>query len=295
MSERPSNIKVWLLASRPKTLTACLAPVAVGTALAVDTGNWCPWLALAALFGAFFIQLGTNFYNDYADFKKGADTEERLGPARATQKGWLTANQVKWAANLSFLAAALIGGLLVVYGGWPIAFIGVTGIACGYAYTGGPYPLAYVGLGDVFVMLYFGFAAVCGTYYLQTGTVTPAVLWASWMVGAMATAILVVNNLRDRVTDAKASKNTLVVRFGAGFARFEWAFLVFGSFVILPLLVFQKLGDWGWTLPMLVLPLAIWEFKGICQRDGADLNPHLGGTARLGLLFSLLLAGGILL
>ncbi|MDF1661032.1 MAG: 1,4-dihydroxy-2-naphthoate polyprenyltransferase [Planctomycetota bacterium] len=292
---RPSAFIVWLSAIRPQTLTASLAPVAVGTALALQDGkvNWL--IAITALLGAIMIQIGTNFFNDYSDFKKGADTEDRLGPARATQKGWVTPKQMLVATVVAFVLAGGIGLFLSAVGGWPILLIGVFGILSGLAYTGGPYPLAYVGLGDLFVMLFFGNAAVCGTYFAQTGEVTLASVLASFAVGAFATAILVVNNLRDRNTDLVANKRTLAVRFGASFARLEYAIMVFGPYVIVVLVSQLDIGHTGWLLPLLTLPLALYEFKSVLVKDGAALNAHLGGAARLGVLFSLLLAGGIAL
>lgn len=292
---RPSAFVVWLSAIRPQTLTASLAPVAVGTALALQDGkvNW-P-VAVTALLGAIMIQIGTNFFNDYSDFKKGADTEDRLGPARATQKGWVTPKQMLVATILTFSLAAGIGIYLSIVGGWPILMIGALGILSGLAYTGGPYPLAYVGLGDLFVMLFFGNAAVCGTYFAQTGELSTASVLASFAVGAFATAILVVNNLRDRNTDVLANKRTLAVRFGARFARLEYAIMVFGPYFIVALVSQLEFGHTGWLLPFLTLPLALYEFKSVLVKDGAALNAHLGGAARLGVLFSLLLAGGIAL
>lgn len=292
---RPSAFVVWLSAVRPQTLTASLAPVAVGTALALQDGkvNWI--IAVTALLGAIMIQVGTNFFNDYSDFKKGADTEDRLGPARATQKGWVTPKQMLIATIATFIVAGAIGIYLSVVGGWPILLIGVFGILSGLAYTGGPYPLAYVGLGDLFVMLFFGNAAVCGTYFAQTGELSLAAILASFAVGAFATAILVVNNLRDRHTDVLANKRTLAVRFGARFARAEYAIMVFGPYVLVALVSQLDFGHTGWLLPLLTLPLALYEFKSVLVKDGVALNAHLGGAARLGVVFSLLLAGGIAL
>ena len=292
---RPSASIVWLSAIRPQTLTASLAPVAVGTALAFKDGtvNW-P-IAITALLGAIMIQVGTNFFNDYSDFKKGADTEDRLGPARATQKGWVSPKQMLVATIIAFILAGGIGLYLSIVGGWPILLIGIFGILSGLAYTGGPYPLAYVGLGDLFVMLFFGNAAVCGTYFAQSGQVTTASVLASFAVGALATAILVVNNLRDRQTDALANKRTLAVRFGAKFARFEYAIMVFGPYLLVAVASQLDFGHNGWFLPFITLPLALYEFKSVLVKDGAALNDHLGGAARLGVLFSLMLAGGIAL
>ncbi len=193
---RPT-LKTWLMAARPKTLTAALVPVMVGTALAygLGVGRWLP--ALAALVGAMFIQIGTNLTNDYYDFKKGADTEERLGPQRVTQSGLIAPGTVLASALTFFGLAVATGIYLVVVGGWPIVAIGLASVLAGYAYTGGPFPLAYHGLGDVFVFIFFGLVAVPGTFYVQALTVGPAAWWAAIPVGAIGTALLVVNNLRD--------------------------------------------------------------------------------------------------
>jgi 1,4-dihydroxy-2-naphthoate octaprenyltransferase len=292
----PSTLRVWMSALRPATLTAAVGPVAVGTALAAAEGRSHVGAALAALFGATWIQIGTNLHNDAADFERGADTAERLGPARATQRGWLSARQVRAAMYASFALATLAGLYLVGLAGWPVVVIGVLSIASAVAYTGGPLPLGYVGLGDAFVLLFFGVVAVCGTYFVQTGTVTLTALLASVAVGTLATAILVVNNLRDRRTDRHAGKRTLVVRFGARFGHVEFVALLVVAY-LLPVALFVHGGatHLGWLLPLLSLPLAWREARAVLSRDGEALNPHLGGTARVGLLFNLLLALGVAL
>jgi 1,4-dihydroxy-2-naphthoate polyprenyltransferase len=290
----PSPIRAWWLALRPATLTAAVGPVAVGTALAARDGRANLVAASAALIGATLLQIGTNLYNDHADHVRGADTEARLGPPRAVQRGWLSSAQILWGAGLSFALAAVAGLYLVATAGWPIVVIGLLGIACGILYTGGPAPLAYVGLGDVFVLAFFGVAAVCGTYFAQAGTVSPAAVASSLAVGSLATAILVVNNLRDRHTDAAAGKRTLVVRLGARFGRLEHAGLLAVAYAISAALAITS-GEIAWLAPWLSAPLAVGAIRRVAQRDGADLNPELGATARLGLLFSLLLAAGALL
>ena len=284
----------WLSAIRPATLTAALTPVAVGSAMAAADGSWDLGVVVAALVGAILIQIGTNLFNDYEDFKRGADNEIRLGPARATQKGWLTPAQVLRGAVISFIGAVLAGITLVVIGGWPIVAVGLVSILCGVLYTGGPYPLAYVGLGDLFVMLFFGNVAVTATYFLHTATITPEVLWASVAVGAIATAILVVNNLRDRHTDALAHKRTLAVRLGARFSRIQYTALLAAAYVI-PAGLALSTARPGWALCLLSAPLALGETRAVWTRDGAALNPHLGGTARLGLVHGALMAVGVLL
>lgn len=217
------TIGVWLEAARPRTLPAALAPVCVGTALAARQDALI-WPAAAACLGfALLVQIGTNFANDYYDFLKGADTAERVGPRRAVASG-LIAPGVMRAAMLGVFAAAFAVGLtLLVYGGWPLLVIGVASILCGVAYTGGPYPLAYHGLGDVFVLVFFGFVAVGATAFVQTGSLTAAAVVAGAAVGGLAANILVVNNYRDVETDAKANKRTLVVKWGRGYARRQFA------------------------------------------------------------------------
>jgi 1,4-dihydroxy-2-naphthoate octaprenyltransferase len=292
---RPSALKVWVLASRPATLLACVVPVMVGTALAGAAGALRWDAALVALVCSGLIQIGTNLYNDYADFKKGADTSARLGPARATQRGWLRPGQVLAGAGLCFGLSVLLGGYLVALSGWPILVVGLLSVFFGYAYTGGPLPLAYNGLGEVFVMIFFGVVAVCGTYYVQADALSWPVLLASVPIGALASCILVVNNLRDHRSDAAAKKRTLAVMLGARAARWEYA-----SFVVLaygaPLVaVLLGLGGPWWLLPWLSLPLAAREVRAIFVTDGAALNPHLGATARLELVYGALLSAGVLL
>lgn len=295
-TDAPSAMGAWVRAIRPATLTAALGPVAVGTGLAVADGVFDASVALAALLGATSIQIGTNLYNDYADFVKGADTAERLGPARAVQRGWLGPGAVKAGAYVAFLIATLFGAYLILVAGWPILVIGILSLVSGVLYTGGPAPLAYTGLGDLFVLLFFGLAAVGGTYYAQALTVVPEALAGGVAVGLLATAILVVNNLRDRHTDRVAGKRTLVVRFGEAFGRREYVFCVVGAYLTaLAVIVASSLsGDtaWGWLAPLVTLPLAVGETRRVMAADGAALNPRLGGTARLGLAYALLLALG---
>jgi len=217
----PATVRDWVAAARPRTLTAAVAPVAIGTACAHAAGGvaWGP--AAAALVGAGLIQIGTNFANDVFDAEKGADTAERKGPVRAVATGLISAAAMRAAMVVTFALAVAVGVYLVAVGGWPVVAIGVASVAAGVAYTGGPWPLGYHGLGDVFVMLFFGQVAVCGTVFVQVGDVPALAWWLSLPVGAVATAILVVNNLRDRETDAKVGKRTLAVRFGRTFALVE--------------------------------------------------------------------------
>lgn len=300
-TERPSQVKAWLLASRPATLLACAVPVLVGTAMAARDGVLRLDAAAVALLCSGLIQIGTNLYNDYADFKKGADDEARLGPARATQRGWLTPRQVALGAALCFGLSVLFGGWLVYLAGWPILVVGLLSVFFGYAYTGGPLPLAYNGLGELFVMIFFGVVAVCGTYYVQAVPSGAAQLW-SWpvaltsvSVGALASCILVVNNLRDHITDARAKKRTLAVMLGPTAARWEYALFILLAYAMPALAVGLGWGSSWWLLPMLSLPLAFKEIRAIFREEGAALNPHLGATARLELVFGVLLSVGVLL
>lgn len=219
---RPSSFSIWFAASRPRTLPAAVAPVLAASALAWRDGDFTAPAALAALAFALLIQIGTNFANDYYDFVKGADTAERVGPRRAVAAGLVAPATMKRAMIGVFAAAFVTGLTLLGYGGWPLLVIGVASILCGVAYTGGPYPLGYNGLGDVFVFVFFGLVAVCATYFAQAGVVTCDAWVIGAGVGALAANILVVNNYRDVETDAKAGKRTLVVRFGRKFARAQF-------------------------------------------------------------------------
>jgi 1,4-dihydroxy-2-naphthoate polyprenyltransferase len=291
---RPS-LATWVMAFRPKTLSAAVAPVLVGTALAYARGHGRVLPALAALVGALLIQIGTNLTNDYYDFKKGADTAERVGPTRVTQSGLIAPDAVLRAAVLAFALATSVGLYLVAIAGWPILVAGALSVACGYAYTGGPYPLGYHGLGDLFVFVFFGLVAVGGTYFVEAGTLAAPALLAAVPVGALGTAILAVNNLRDVATDGKAGKRTLVVRLGVPSGRAEYV-------VMLGLTFITPLAFWlaGWAgAPVLVawlaIPAAIPPLRRVLRDGGAALNPALGETARLQIVFSVLFSVGLLL
>jgi 1,4-dihydroxy-2-naphthoate octaprenyltransferase len=289
-----SPLQIWLLAARPKTLPAAAAPVVVGTAVAFSENVFALLPAMAALLGSLLIQIGTNFANDVFDFKKGADTTERLGPLRVTQAGLLTPNQVMAGMWLTFGLASLIGLYLVWVGGWPIVVIGLLSIASGIAYTGGPFPLGYNGLGDLFVFIFFGLFAVTGTYYVQAGTISPAALWAAIPIGLLATAILVVNNLRDIDTDRAAGKKTLAVRFGTRAAQLEYILLLSFSYLI-PLLMWLTGLESAWLLlTWLSLPLTRPLLTMIFNEKGRPLNAALAGTARLELLYAFLFSVGLI-
>jgi len=286
-------IRTWVMASRPATLTAAAVPVLVGTACALAVGGFKTLPALAALVSATFIQIGTNLANDVFDYEKGADRADRLGPTRVTQAGLLSPRQVRAGMWIAFALATLVGCYLIWLGGWIILAIGLASIAVGIAYTAGPFPLGYNGLGDLFVFIFFGFVAVCGTTYVQVGHV-PTLAWlASVPVGALATAILVVNNLRDRKTDSLAGKRTIAVRHGGAVARGEYVLLLLVAYAVPILLASAGLTSRWVLLPLVTLPIAAAHTRILLVSDGPILNQTLRGTARLLLAHGLLFAMGI--
>lgn len=289
----PGSAGAWVLAMRPATLGAAVVPVAVGAAVAHLAGGLRLGPTLGALLGAIFIQIGTNFANDVFDFEKGADTQDRLGPTRAVQAGLISAPAMRRAMILTFALAALAGAYMTWVGGWPMLVIGVASILSGIAYTGGPYPLGYHGLGDLFVMIFFGFVAVCGTVLVNLGSVPELAWWASVPPGALATAILVVNNVRDRETDVLAGKRTLAVRFGRAAGIAEYRLLLLASFLV-PMLLFL-VGKAGWPilLPFATAPAAVLLQRGLVRGQGRELNPVLVGTARLLVFFGALFTLGL--
>ena len=291
--DRLGKLAAWFEAVRPKTLWAAVTPVVVGTACAVSVSGFRPGPALAALGVAVFIQIGTNLSNDVLDFDRGADTERRVGPPRAVQSGLLGRGEVWAGAWIAFGLCMACGLYLAAVAGWPVLVVGAVSIASGLLYTAGPWALAYVGLGDLFVMLFFGLVAVAGTAYVQALEAPAVAWWAGIAVGALATAILVVNNLRDRETDAAAGKRTLAVRFGARFARLEYAaLLLIAHAAVLPIVV--RFGAWP-LLSWLALPFAVAVLRSVWRGEGAALNGALAATARLLLLFGVLLSAGIVL
>lgn len=288
-------MRAWLLAARVRTLPAAAAPVIVGTGAAVGTGDFMPLPALVALAGALLLQTGANFANDVGDFERGADTADRLGPTRVTQAGLLTPAQVRAGMALVFALAALIGVYLVVVGGWAIVVIGLAAILAAVAYTGGPFPLGYHGFGELFVFLFFGLAAVCGTYLVQAGAVRAVAWGAAVPVGLLAVAIIVVNNLRDIGTDRAAGKRTLAVRVGERATRGEYLALVTAAYLAPPLLWVAGVAS-GWVmLAWLSLPLVPPLARRVLHERGRVLNGVLAGTARLELVYGLLLALGLAL
>jgi 1,4-dihydroxy-2-naphthoate octaprenyltransferase len=289
------SIRAWIVASRPATLTAAFAPVAVGTACAWHVGRVRWDAALLALLGAFLIQIATNFANDMFDFQKGADTEERLGPTRAAQAGLLTVRQLRRGIIVTFTLALGTGVYLTWIAGPAVIVIGLASMAAGLAYTGGPFPLAYNGLGDVFVMAFFGFVAVCGTAFVQALFV-PYIAWAASVpIGALATAILVVNNVRDFEGDARAGKTTLVVRFGREGGVREYGFLLIAAYAT-PVVMFLLGWSSAWVcLPLVTILWAVRLFRSVVNDRGVALNETLAWTAKLLSLYGVLFAIGIAL
>lgn len=290
-----SALAVWLAATRPRTLPAAAVPVAMGTALAWAQGGFHAPSALAALVGALLIQVGTNFANDYFDFKNGADTDARLGPVRATAAGLVTPGQMRSAFIAVFALAAAVGAYLVARGGWPIVVIGFFSILFGILYTGGPRPLGYLGLGEVLVLIFFGPVAVAGTGYVQSQTLLPGAILAGLAPGLLASAILVVNNLRDVSTDAVTGKHTLAVRFGSGFARAEYALFVALACAIPPAMYAGGLLPWGALAASLCAVPAARLTKRVLEEEGRALNPRLGQTGALMVAYGLLFALGVAL
>ncbi|MGF1509151.1 MAG: 1,4-dihydroxy-2-naphthoate polyprenyltransferase [Myxococcota bacterium] len=281
-----SALRAWWLAIRPKTLSAAAVPVVVGTAAAAALDRVAWWPAIAAMVGALAIQVGTNFANDVFDFEQGADREDRLGPQRAVASGLIAPRAMRLGMGVAFGTAFLTGVYLVTVGGWPIVVIGLASIASGIFYTASRYSLAYLGLGDLFVLVFFGFVAVGGTFYVQVQSLVPWVLWAALPIGAWATNIIVVNNLRDRSTDAKAGKKTLAVRFGRRFSLVQYGLL--GGVAYLVPVGFVVAGWSPWLLaPWISLPEAGSTLRGVVRAEGKALNPYLGRTARMLVLFGL--------
>jgi 1,4-dihydroxy-2-naphthoate octaprenyltransferase len=293
ISVRPGSLGAWVLASRPKTLSAAAVPVLVGTACAAARGPIKPGPALAALFGALLLQIGANFANDVFDYEKGADTAARLGPTRAVQAGLLSPNAMRRGMLLVFGLALALGLYLTSVAGPIILLIGGASIASAIAYTGGPYPLGYHGLGDVFVFIFFGLVAVCGTAFVELGRV-PGLSWVCALpVGALATAILVVNNLRDRETDLDAGKRTLAVRFGRGFALAQYRSLIALSYTVPLILAAFRIVGLEVLLPLVSLPLALKTQRAVAASEGRALNALLAATAKLLLIFGVLVAIGV--
>jgi 1,4-dihydroxy-2-naphthoate polyprenyltransferase len=302
-----SAARAWLLASRPHTLPAAAVPVFVGTAVAAHEGaRLSATTFVVTLLSALLIQVGTNFANDYSDFHRGADHEGRLGPTRVTQSGLLSQAAVRRGIVVAFGAAALLGAWLAYVGGWPIIAIGLASIICGLAYTGGPWPFGYHGLGDAFVFVFFGVVAVMGTAYLQSGTWSMLAFALSTSIGLLVTNILVINNLRDLPTDSAAGKRTLATRIGDRATRLQYAVFM-GLAYLVPLVVAVKNGfvaisgagmgsDLWLLLPLVSFPLAVKLVRAVLGGlAGRELNPMLKRTGQLLLVFGVLLSVGLLL
>ncbi|MCK6604046.1 MAG: 1,4-dihydroxy-2-naphthoate polyprenyltransferase [Ignavibacteriaceae bacterium] len=291
-----SKIKVWVLASRPKTLLAAFVPVIVGASLAFAEGTVNYFLSAVALLCAVLLQLGSNLVNDLFDFLKGTDNEKRLGPKRAAASGLLTTSELKAGIYVVFVTAFLLGMILVWYGGVTIFLIGVLSILAGIAYTAGPFPLAYNGLGDLFAFLFFGVVATVGTYFVNTGEFSGLAFLASVPVGALVTNILVVNNYRDYDNDKENGKFTLIVRLGKNFGKYEYIFMLGCSFLV-PLIIF--LGYEGISylifLPYLLLPFAYKLVLMLFTLSGIQLNKLLELTARFSALYGILFSLGLIL
>jgi 1,4-dihydroxy-2-naphthoate octaprenyltransferase len=295
-SQNPSRLAIWILAARPKTLWAAVAPVLIGTVMAFERDD-VAWLPTAAtLFAAVMIQIGTNFSNDYFDWKRGTDTLDRLGPLRVTQAGLVKPGTMKTAFTLVFFFVACAGAYLTWRGGWPIAVIGAASILSGILYTAGPYPLGYIGMGDLFVLVFFGPLAVGGTYYVQTLDMDMTVLVSGLAPGLLSVAILTVNNLRDLDEDKKAGKRTLAVRFGRTFARVEYLLCILIASAIPTSFVLFSRGH-SLSLGTLAVPfLAIPSIRKVfTSRDGPTLNGVLAATGRLLLVYSIIFSVGWLL
>lgn len=286
--------QIWVEAARPRTLPAAVAPVLTGAALAWHDGEFQPAPALLCLGFALLVQIGTNFANDYYDFLRGADTAARVGPRRAVAAGLVAPATMRRVMTATFAAAFLAGLGLIAWGGPWLLAIGVASIACGIAYTGGPWPLAYHGLGDLFVFLFFGLVAVAGTYFVQAGRVTADALLAGVPIGLLAANILVVNNYRDADTDAVAGKRTLVVQWGRGAARAQFGLSLLGA-LLMPV-IFAARG----FAPAILLPLALapvaWQHFRRLQPSAAptEMIALLGATGRLLAAYAVLLSAGLI-
>lgn len=286
----------WMLAIRPKTLPAAAAPVILGWGIASTTGifKWGP--ALAAMVCSLMIQIGTNLVNDVVDFSKGADTDERTGPTRVTQTGLLTPRQVWQGVWVTFGIAALAGAYITWQTGWIVLLIGLASFLAGIAYTAGPYPLAYNGLGDVFVLIFFGFVAVCGTVFVTSGSLPPTAWFGGAAIGALTVNILVVNNIRDIDSDRQAGRHNIAIVFGRKTAAWEYGIMLVFTYAVPLILVCKSLAAYWVLLPLLSLPrgVSLWQ---VIRGDlaGQALNPILAKTAQLLLIYSVLFTLGLLL
>lgn len=290
-----SKLQYWILASRPKTLPAAVVPVMVGSALSINQGKFYPLYSIVALVCSLLIQIGTNFTNDLYDHLKGADTEKRKGPLRVLSAGLISVKEMRNAIILVFGMTFILGLYLVYVTDWKILAIGIFSIIAGLAYTAGPFPLAYHGLGDLFVFLFFGIIGTMGTYYLHHLEFTVISFLVSLPVGALITNILIVNNYRDIEEDKEAGKNTLAVILGREFSRYEYIFFLLLSFFVPFILYFEFNFDETIFLPYLTLPLAILLVKMIFNYQGQQLNKTLEVSAKYSALYGLLFSAGMII
>ncbi|WP_029914699.1 1,4-dihydroxy-2-naphthoate polyprenyltransferase [Pelobacter seleniigenes] len=291
---KPDSLHAWLLAARPKTLAAGSVPVLVASALAGHFGHFQPLPAVLCLLFALLAQIASNFSNDYFDFVKKTDNDQRLGPARAVASGWIAPRSMLIGTALAIALACLFGLGLVYYGGWPMIPLGLVCVLALLAYTAGPWPLAYHGLGDLFVLIFFGLVAVAGSFYVQAGTVEPLIIIAGLIVGLPAVNILVVNNYRDYENDRACQKHTSIVLFGRTFGK--WFYLGNGIVAVLLCLLFVRESVWAAGLPLGYLWLHVRSWRKMCALEaGRGLNVLIGETARNLLFLGLLFSGGLLL
>ena len=289
------TMQTWIMAARPRTLPAAAAPVIVGSAAAFSMGHFDLLPALAALIGALLLQIGANFANDLFDYQKGVDTAERLGPLRVTSAGLLTPRQMVGGMGIVFGLATVCGVYLAVHAGWPVIVIGILSILTALAYTGGPYPLGYHGLGEIAVFLFFGLAAVCGTYYVQALRLDAVAVWASVPMGLLIVAILIVNNLRDVDSDRASGKMTLAARFGAPWARREYQVGVWAAYLVPVLMWLTGSASVFIFAAWLSLPWWLPLSRDIATLTGRPLNRVLGQTGQLVLIYGIFFSIGLAL
>jgi 1,4-dihydroxy-2-naphthoate octaprenyltransferase len=287
------KVQLWWMAIRPKTLPAAVGPVAVGTAVAMADDTFLFLPALGCFLGAMLLQIGVNLANDYFDFKNNIDSDERQGPVRVTQSGLIPPSEVKRGMIVSLVLAALVFLYLGVVGGFPIILVGIISVLAALAYSGGPFPLASNGLGEIFVFIFFGLVAVGGTYYIQAKVLTTVALMAAVPPGLLITAIMVVNNLRDIDTDKKAGKRTLAVMLGRFQTIIEYKVLLWASYLVPLVMLILGMADAFILLPLTTLPMARSLMIKVECDLGRNLNELLASTARLSLIYSLMFSFGL--
>ncbi len=296
LAAAPRGWRVWWIAARPRTLSLAAIPVLTGSALAWSEGAPLLWLpALAALCSAMSIQVGVNLHNDVADFAAGNDRAERVGPPRVTAAGWARPEAVRRAAAVAFTIALALGAYLVGVGGWPILLVGMASLLAGWSYSGGPRPVSHTPFGELFVWLFFGVVAVAGSHYLQSGRLATSALATGAALGMLAAAVLLVNNIRDRIDDCAAGRRTLAALLGPVRARQVYAAMVLAPFLLAPLLSVSEPKRPGALLALLALPLCLSLNRALRQSEGAALNAVLADTAQACFVFGLLLSVGVLL